>query len=39
VVPKGAEEIRFQINADHTTQDIDDALATLKHLAGSLRLS
>jgi len=39
VVPKGAEEIRFQINADHTTQDIDDALATLKHLAGSLRSS
>ena len=26
VVPKGEEEIRFQISADHTTLDIDEAL-------------
>ena len=30
VVPKGDEEIRFQINADHTTYDIEYALAVLK---------
>ena len=29
VVPKGDEEIRFQINADHTIRDIDDALEIL----------
>ena len=29
VVPKGEEEIRFQICADHTTADIDEALAAL----------
>jgi glycine C-acetyltransferase len=29
VVPKGDEEIRFQINADHTAADIDAALNTL----------
>ena len=33
VVPKGDEEIRFQINADHTIQDLDEALEIL-HLAG-----
>jgi len=27
VVPRGEEEIRFQISADHTTADIDEALA------------
>jgi glycine C-acetyltransferase len=32
VVPKGDEEIRFQIAADHTTADIDFALATLREL-------
>jgi len=32
VVPKGDEEIRFQISADHTTADIDFALAILKEL-------
>jgi glycine C-acetyltransferase len=32
VVPKGDEEIRFQISADHTMQDIDDALAVLDPL-------
>jgi glycine C-acetyltransferase len=29
VVPKGDEEIRFQISADHTEADIDTALAAL----------
>jgi glycine C-acetyltransferase len=29
VVPKGDEEIRFQISADHTAQDIDEALGVL----------
>jgi glycine C-acetyltransferase len=31
VVPKGAEEIRFQISADHTALDIDEALVALEH--------
>ncbi len=30
VVPKGDEEIRFQINADHTPSDIDYVLGVLK---------
>ncbi|NQV61253.1 MAG: aminotransferase class I/II-fold pyridoxal phosphate-dependent enzyme [Alphaproteobacteria bacterium] len=30
VVPKGDEEIRFQISADHTAADIDEALAVLQ---------
>ena len=30
VVPRGDEEIRFQINADHTSYDIDYALKILK---------
>ena len=29
VVPRGEEEIRFQISADHTKADIDNALAAL----------
>jgi glycine C-acetyltransferase len=29
VVPKGSEEIRFQVNADHTAADIDYALEVL----------
>lgn len=29
VVPRGDEEIRFQISADHTPADIDEALAAL----------
>jgi glycine C-acetyltransferase len=29
VVPKGDEEIRFQISADHTPVDIDAALAAI----------
>ena len=34
VVPKGEEEIRFQISADHTTADIDEALAALGAFRG-----
>lgn len=30
VVPKGDEEIRFQVNADHTPYDIDTVLEVLK---------
>ncbi len=30
VVPKGDEEIRFQISADHTAADIDEAIAVLR---------
>jgi glycine C-acetyltransferase len=30
VVPKGDEEIRFQISADHTPADIDEVLAVLR---------
>ncbi|MEA2077627.1 MAG: aminotransferase class I/II-fold pyridoxal phosphate-dependent enzyme [Candidatus Marinimicrobia bacterium] len=33
VVPKGEEEIRFQINADHTKADMDRALEILKHFS------
>lgn len=29
VVPRGDEEIRFQVSADHTAADIDEALAAL----------
>jgi glycine C-acetyltransferase len=31
VVPKGDEEIRFQVNGDHTEADIDAVLAILKN--------
>jgi len=34
VVPKGEEEIRFQISADHTTADIDEALGALAQFRG-----
>ena len=34
VVPKGDEEIRFQVNADHTEGDIDEALAVLASFRG-----
>lgn len=34
VVPKGEEEIRFQISADHTARDIDQALSALESFAG-----
>jgi glycine C-acetyltransferase len=30
VVPKGDEEIRFQVSADHTEYDIDYVLGVLK---------
>jgi glycine C-acetyltransferase len=30
VVPKGEEEIRFQISADHTEADIDDVVEALR---------
>ena len=30
VVPRGEEEIRFQICADHTALDIDEALLALQ---------
>jgi glycine C-acetyltransferase len=34
VVPQGSEEIRFQVNADHTESDIDEVLAVLGRFAG-----
>jgi glycine C-acetyltransferase len=34
VVPKGDEEIRFQINADHTEADIDAVLGVLESFDG-----
>ena len=34
VVPKGDEEIRFQINADHTEGDVDRVLAVLGSFTG-----
>lgn len=34
VVPRGDEEIRFQISADHTPEDIDEALIALRHFRG-----
>jgi glycine C-acetyltransferase len=34
VVPRGEEEIRFQISADHTAADIDEALAALASFPG-----
>lgn len=34
VVPKGDEEIRFQISADHTAADIDQALAAVGSFDG-----
>jgi glycine C-acetyltransferase len=33
VVPKGDEEIRFQISADHTAADIDEALTALSEFS------
>lgn len=35
VVPRGDEEIRFQVNADHTAQDIDDVLSILEKARAS----
>jgi glycine C-acetyltransferase len=34
VVPRGDEEIRFQVNADHTEGDIEQVLAVLRGFAG-----
>ena len=34
VVPRGEEEIRFQIAADHTEADIDQALAAIRGFPG-----
>jgi len=34
VVPRGDEEIRFQVNASHTPADVDDVLAALASFAG-----
>ncbi len=34
VVPKGSEEIRFQINGDHTEKDIDYVIDVLKRFPG-----
>jgi glycine C-acetyltransferase len=34
VVPRGDEEIRFQISADHTASDIDEALTVLAKFTG-----
>jgi glycine C-acetyltransferase len=34
VVPKGEEEIRFQISADHTSVDIDEALGAIERFPG-----
>ena len=33
VVPRGDEEIRFQLAADHTPADIDEALEALNHFS------
>jgi glycine C-acetyltransferase len=35
VVPRGDEEIRFQVNADHTESDIDEVLDVLSRFAGA----
>jgi glycine C-acetyltransferase len=37
VVPKGDEEIRFQISASHTEQDIDYVLNVLSDFAQPAR--
>jgi len=34
VVPRGDEEIRFQVNADHTDADIDEVLEILEEARG-----
>lgn len=34
VVPKGDEEIRFQLSADHTEKDIDYVLEVLRQFKG-----
>jgi glycine C-acetyltransferase len=39
VVPKGDEEIRFQISADHTADDIDQALEVLSRFEGPMNVT
>lgn len=39
VVPKGEEEIRFQVCADHTEADVDEALAALAEWPGRADLA
>jgi len=34
VVPKGDEELRFQVSADHTVADIDYAIGVLAEFQG-----
>jgi glycine C-acetyltransferase len=34
VVPRGSEEIRFQVNGDHTEYDIDYLVDALKRFPG-----
>ena len=34
VVPRGEEEIRFQLSADHTPADVDEALDAIRDFAG-----
>ncbi|MCP5072091.1 MAG: aminotransferase class I/II-fold pyridoxal phosphate-dependent enzyme [Rhodobacteraceae bacterium] len=34
VVPRGDEEIRFQISADHTVQDVEEVLHVLRRFGG-----
>ena len=36
VVPEGDQTIRFQINAEHTAADIDQALSALSEIASSV---
>ena len=38
VVPRGDEEIRFQISVDHTDADIDDVLGILRDFKESAYL-
>jgi glycine C-acetyltransferase len=39
VVPRGEEEIRFQLSADHTPADVDEALEVLGRFASTRPLS
>ena len=34
VVPRGQEEVRFQLSADHTPADVDECLHVLALFAG-----
>jgi glycine C-acetyltransferase len=39
VVPRGDEEIRFQVNASHTPGDVDEVLAALESFQGTVSSS